>query len=172
MKLAFSIRWDCVTQWYLVYDTGRQHDLQPLFSDSPQITEIYYQAEEGNILGNMQRNRALQSIANGLVYFLDDDNLMHPNFWNLLSNMSLGSVTTFDQLRLEADPPVRINGSTLGVGQIDTAMMVVDRALIGNTRWDGPSGVADGQFAEALRDGHPDKHVYLNEIGSYHHGVV
>jgi len=62
LRLADSIRWDCVTKWILVYDTSRQHDLQPMFCDSPQVTEVYFQAEEGAVLGNMQRNRGLQNV--------------------------------------------------------------------------------------------------------------
>ena len=171
MRLAISIRWDCVTNWILVYDTSRQHDLQPLFSDSPQVTEIFFQAEEGAKLGNMQRNRALQHVMHGLVYFLDDDNVMHPNFWDILPDMSSGHIISFDQLRLEVEPPQRLSGDRLVVDAIDTGMFVMDRALIGQTQWDPSAGNADGMFAEAVSNQHPAKHIYIPEVAAYHHGL-
>jgi len=172
LRLASSIRWDCVTNWILVYDTSRQHDLQPMFSDSPQVTEIYFQAQEGAVLGNMQRNRGLKNVLQGLVYFLDDDNIMHPNFWNILPNITLGHITTFDQLRLEVDPPLRLAGDRLAVNAIDTGMFVVDRVMVGQTQWDPSAGNADGIFVEAVSSQHPNKHVYISEVAAYHHGLL
>ena len=172
MRLAVSIRWDCVNNWILVYDTSRQHDLQPMFSDSPQVTEIYFQAEAGAVLGNMQRNRVLQNVMQGLVYFLDDDNIMHPSFWDILPNVSLGHITTFDQLRLEFDPPERWPGDRLAINAIDTGMFVIDRSLIGQTQWNPNAGNADGMFIEAVSHLHPNKHIYISEVAAYHHGLV
>lgn len=172
LKIAVSIRWDCVTQWILVYDTNRQHDLEPLFSESPKVTEIYFHAEEGAGFGNMQRNKGLEKVMQGLVYFLDDDNIMHPHFWDVLPNITLGHLTTFDEARMEENPPRELGGMTVAVGCIDTAMYVIDRALIGETRWHLNAFNADGQFVEQIYNNHTDKHVYIPEVAAYHHGLV
>lgn len=139
-----------------------------MFSDNPQVTEIYFQAEEGAVLGNMQRNRGLQNVMHGLIYFLDDDNIMHPN----LPKMSLGHITTFDQLRLENNPPIRLPGDRLAVNAVDTGMFVVNRVMVGQTQWDPSAGNADGLFVEAVSSLYPNKHMYISEVAAYHHGLL
>ena len=169
VRIAVSIRWDCVTQWILVYDTERQHDLEPLFSESPKVTEIFFHAEEGAGFGNMQRNRGIDKVMQGLVYFLDDDNIMHAHFWDILPNITLGHITTFDEVRMEDNPPRILTGQSIAVGSIDTAMYVIDRALFGETRWNQSGVAADGMFVEQIFGNHSDKHVY---IPAYHNGLV
>lgn len=173
LRIAVSIHWDCVTKWILVYDTRRQHDLEPLFPESPKVTEIYFQAEEEEAgFGNMQRNKGIEKVMQGLVYFLDDDNIMHPRFWEILPNITLGHITTFDEIRMEDNPPRKFEGMTVGVGFIDTAMYVIDRALIGETRWHMNAFDADGQFVTAIYNNHNSKHIYIPEEAAYHHGLV
>ena len=171
MKIARSMHWECVTQWILVYDTSRQHDLEPQFAGDTKVVELYFHAENGAILGNMQRNKALTKVTQGLVYFLDDDNIMHPHFWDILPNIYEGKMTTFDQMRMEDDPPQILNGSEVAVNHIDTGMMVIDRALIGDTQWHPSAGNADGYFAAAVVAKHADKHKYIPEVAAYHHGL-
>ena len=172
VRIAVSIRWDCVTQWILVYDTERQHDLEPLFSESPKVTEIFFHAEEGAGFGNMQRNRGIDKVMQGLVYFLDDDNIMHAHFWDILPNITLGHITTFDEVRMEDNPPRILTGQSIAVGSIDTAMYVIDRALLGETRWNQSGVAADGMFVEQIFGNHSDKHVYIPGVAAYHNGLV
>ncbi|DBA65791.1 TPA: hypothetical protein ACH3X2_002828 [Trebouxia sp. C0005] len=172
VRIAVSIRWDCVTQWVLVYDTERQHDLEPLFSESPKVTEIFFHAEEGAGFGNMQRNRGIDKVMQGLVYFLDDDNIMHAHFWDMLPDITLGHITTFDEVRMEDNPPRVLEGGTIAVGCIDTAMYVIDRALFGETRWHQNDLTADGMFVEQIFGNHSDKHVYIPGVAAYHNGLV
>lgn len=172
VRIAVSIRWDCVTQWILVYDTERQHDLEPLFSESPKVTEIFFHAEEGAGFGNMQRNRGIDKVMQGLVYFLDDDNIMHAHFWDILPDITLGHITTFDEVRMEDNPPRVLEGETISVGSIDTAMYVIDRALFGETRWHQNDLAADAMFVAEIFGNHTDKHVYIPGVAAYHNGLV
>ncbi len=135
MALEASMQWELLAEWILVYDTAKQHDLESFFADKPKIKEIYFQGP--GVSGNAQRNRGLQQVNDGLVYFLDDDNIVHPHFWELATNSWLGHVVTCDQLRdpslLDMVVPTRevFKGDQVVLGHIDTAMFVIDRALIG-----------------------------------------
>ena len=98
MQVASSILLGCIMRWVLVYDTTRPHELEPHFlAHQHKVHEIF--VHETGISGNALRNRGLDEVTYGLVYFLDDDNIIHPHFWDILPNISLGHVTTFDQQR-------------------------------------------------------------------------
>ena len=165
VELATSINWGCVYRWTVVYDTSQQHNLEVGFADMPKIKEIFFQAE--GVKGNSQRNRALDDIKHGLVYFLDDDNVIHPNFWKILPNIMLGHITTFDQARTAHDGGI-LKGDKVVVNAIDTAMFVIDRALIGTTRFLPSEYNADGIFAQEVLNQHPDSHVYIPEIAAFY----
>lgn len=171
-RLSVSIRFDCIVSWILVYDTSVQNDLEPQFADNPQVIEVYYHSKEEAAFGGTQRNKGMEKVTQGLLHFLDDDNIMHPHFWDILSNISLGRLTTFDQVRMEDNPPRILGGSVVKVGCIDTGMFVVDRVLIADTKWNATAFNTDGVFAEEIAMKHPDKHAYIPEVAAYHHGLV
>ena len=171
-RLAVSIRFDCIVSWVLVYDTSVQNDLEPQFADNPQVLEVYYHSKQKADCGNAQRNKGMEKVTQGLLYFLDDDNLMHPHFWEILPNISLGRFTTFDQVRMEDNPPRILTGNEVRVGSTDSSMFTVDRALIADTKWNATGVSADGLFAEAIVMKHPDKHVYIPRVAAYHNGLV
>ena len=74
-----------------------------MFTYDDRVAEYFW---EGKISGNPQRNFALDLLREkeGYIYFLDDDNKMHPNFWRVaLPAMLEGGydLATFDQVRPE-----------------------------------------------------------------------
>ena len=171
-RLAVSIHFDCIVSWVLVYDTSVQNDLEPQFTDNPQVIEVYYHSKEEADWGNTQRNKGMEKVTQGLLYFLDDDNLMHPHFWEILSNISLGHFTTFDQIRMDDNPPRVLTGNEVRIGSTDTSMFTVDRALVADTKWNATGVSADGVFAEEIVRKHPDRHVYIPGVAAYHNGLV
>ena len=180
LNAAASIQWPCIKQWVLVYDTRTLHDIEPLFAHTSQVTEIFYHAE--GVSGNAQRNRGLVQVETGLIYFLDDDNVMHPHFWDILPNMTSRGIITFDQLRSpRCDRFVSrksychsdnhgevLPGGNLVPGEIDTAMFVVDRQLIGETRFDPMNYSADGAFIIEIGDRFPNNHTYIPEVAAFY----
>ena len=97
---------------------------------------------------------------------------MHAHFWDILPDITLGHITTFDEVRMEDNPPRVLEGGTVAVGCIDTAMYVIDRALFGETRWHQNDVAADGMFVEQIFGNHSDKHVYIPGVAAYHNGLV
>ena len=73
-----SIDFSVIHKWYIVYDTSRDRHYTKIFKD-PQIIEL--ECSDFGIAGHPQRNFAIDIIEDGFIYFVDDDNIVHPNCW-------------------------------------------------------------------------------------------
>ena len=81
-----SLDFRIVREWIIVHDTTRGRIVEHQFLDDPRVREVEYADASGiSAAGNAQRNFALRLLhGDGYVYFLDDDNVVHPNFWRVL----------------------------------------------------------------------------------------
>lgn len=158
---------DKVTQWIIVYDTSKGVKYEKKYLEHPKIYEI--ECNTPNVSGGSPRQEALNMIKDGFVYFLDDDNIIHPNFWNIFTKATLDKFYTFNCM-------VLVNGKSLygdkcKVGTIDTSQFLVPRKIIGNTIWQNVY-TADGLFIEEIYKNHSDKHCYVNEIAAYYNYIT
>lgn len=168
LQTVRSIRFDCIERWIIVYDTTVLHDQAPLLQGHEKIIQLFYHFDEGSsVAGHAQRNRALAEVPNGLVYNLDDDNIVHPHFWDILPQLAAGHLTTFDQQRGNDVDDV-LPGVSPTVNHIDTASFVVDKELIGQLEFDYSLYHADGLFVEGVLAQHPGKHIYIPEVAAYY----
>lgn len=163
-----SINFDYVQEWIIVYDTRRQ-PMNKRFEGYEKVKEYAYDGE--GTAGHQQRNYALNILTknkyNGLVYFLDDDNIIHPNFWNLLKRMNGGCIYSFDQVL--KDGSTGLNGNTLEVGSIDTAQCVIEMSAINNHRFEEDKYEADGIFYKLIGSTcSKNQHIYFPEVGCYY----
>jgi hypothetical protein len=135
-----SIPLDWVDNWFIVYDAKRVSE-NPLFfvDDFPKIKECLYEGE-GNT-GNPQRNFALSKIKSNssYLYFLDDDNIFHPNLVKWLPFIDGKSMYTFDQYN-------RIKGDNISLYNIDSAMVLIPWAPVSKERWIPDLYNADGHY--------------------------
>jgi hypothetical protein len=107
--------------------------------------------------GNGLRNLALQHLPeprNYFVYFLDDDNLMHPHLWRILPALDVAKprVYTVDS-RYTRDVVKILKGSRCKVGFIDTAQLLIAARLLTDVKvatWKAERYDADGVFAMGL----------------------
>lgn len=164
-----SIQMDRIDCWIIVYDTTKTRGVYAPLFDHPKIHEIGHVSSPESCSGNSQRNKALKLVQSGLIYFLDDDNIMHPNFWALLSRMELGHFYTFDQQRWDefvAAPGDIFKGDTPRLQKIDTAQYVVDARM--STFWKEDDYKADGLFIEDIYLRFHQDHVYFPEVAAYY----
>ncbi len=171
-SLFASIKLDLVHEWIIVFDTKKINpkDVDPtsfIFEDK-KIRLLDYSGLKGGH-GNPQRNFGLKAVSDGLVYFLDDDNIIHPNFWKLLNEMKSDNFYTFDQQR---DKNTILKGDKIQVKYIDTAMFVIPRELIGESKWELDHYDADGRFLSEIHNKNADKHIYINKIGCYYNYLL
>jgi hypothetical protein len=160
-KLYDSIHFDKVHKWIIVYDTSKDRMYDKLYEGNPKIQEL---ESNTGISGNPQRNLALSLVEDGFIYFLDDDNIIHPNFWNIFDSFEPEKFYTFDQQRGNTI----LFGNRIQLDHIDTAMIIVHKTHVDNLRWEEDKYNADGIFIVELYNKNKFLHMYINTIASYY----
>ena len=160
-KIKESINFEYVHEWIIVYDGSKIITNPYLFKEDNKIKEYIYKCT--GISGNGQRNYALSKITNEntLLYYLDDDNIIHPNLYNLLNNINNNTIYSFNQYN-------RIKGGNPNIGYIDTAMVLIPFNLCKNIIWKLDIYEADGHYIKDCIDSNRDKHVYIDEDLCYY----
>ena len=113
--------------------------------------------------GNAQRNFALNNITNKntYIYYLDDDNIIHPNLYKLLNIIDDNKIYTFDQ-------ESRIKGNNIQINHIDTAMILIDFNLCQNIRWELNYYNSDGLYITECYNLNKNNHIYVaNDLCYY-----
>jgi len=184
-KIRDSINFDYINEWIIVYDENIINKNPYLFindinniNDMNNINDkIKEYLHKGNgIAGNSQRNYALDNIinTNTYVYFLDDDNIIHPELYNLLDVIENNKIYTFDQKRHIDVFPFKeyLNGNEIEIFNIDTAMFLIDYNLCKNIRWNLHKYHSDGIFIMNCYSENRDKWIYLNKLMSYYNYIT
>ena len=118
LEIEKSINFEYIEEWIIVYDGSKITDNPKIFENNNKIKEYVFKGE--GISGNPQRNYALTKITNPdtLIYYLDDDNILHPDIYKLLNIIDNDKMYTFNQYNI-------LNGNNINVGCIDTAMVII-----------------------------------------------
>ena len=159
-KVYESIHFEKIHKWIIVYDTSKQMTYTKLFQHD-KILET--ECSDFGISGNAQRNFGASLVLDGHIYFLDDDTIVHPEFWNLQFDNEY--FYTFDQYRCSICGWV-LYGNDIRVNRIDTAMFVVPKHMF--SEWDVSRYDADGYFITKLNILNPGKHIYCNVLACYY----
>ncbi len=152
--------------WYIVVD-GPKISLNVLTDDHIKIISQYITVPH-SISGNGQRNRALDQIEEGIVCFLDDDNLLHPRFIKKLSDLVVLKGSRIGMVCKQELSPGRIRAIRVKKGKIDAAQFAADIRMIGRCRWRLNDYSADGEFIEAIYQSEPENFVSIQEVLSYY----
>jgi len=164
-RIRESINFDYVDEWIIVYDESKIIKNPKLFEnqENNKIKEYIYTCNNEGISGNPQRNYALDKITNidTILYYLDDDNLIHPNLYRLLNVMDNDKLYTFNQYE-------RLKGNNVRLGYIDTAMFIIPYKLCNNQRWVLDKYEADGIYIIECYNNNTNNHVFVdNELCYY-----
>jgi predicted O-methyltransferase YrrM len=157
MQIKNSINFNYVDEWLIVYDGRKITENPKLFQEHHNIKEFVYKGD--GISGNPQRNYALTQISNPTtsLYYLDDDNIIHPNLYRLLSIMDNTKLYTFNQ-------DDRLKGHGVGIGGIDTAMVIIPYQLCNNINWIPDNYCADGHYIKDCYDKNINIHIFVDNI--------
>ena len=166
-----SINFNYISKWIIVHDGSKVKDR--VFPNHEHIIEDFNN-DFLNDSGNPQRNHGLE-ILNKLypsgsvfVYFLDDDNIIHPNFYIIVQNIKKGHLYTFDQVGHPIRPH-RFRGNDIRPCAIDTGMFFGDFDLFREVRWiQGGGAFSDGYYIRECYSKNQDKHQYISMIASYY----
>ena len=159
MTIRDSIRLPRATfTWWIVFDANENEiDKKYIPSDA----RILWHKDKKSVAGHAQRNYALSLIDDGMVYFLDDDTLLHPDLYNETCKANeYHDFIHFDQEN--PDGTKRIGGK-VEVNHIDTGSAVASRQLIGNTRFRTDLYNADGYFWKTISQ-KASNTKYINKV--------
>lgn len=176
-----SIDFNLIDEWIIVYDLTTSiaaYDSKkkidkfsgnlPLFQNNKKITEIF-NTERIGAWGNIERNIALQHISKdrvGWLYYLDDDNIMHSNIWevfqmNLPTHLIFlgnfrGGLTVFSYV--------------CEIGLVDSGQLIIPIQIAKETYWQPYNYSADGLYITDICNLHSNiiKRLFLS--ASYHNG--
>jgi hypothetical protein len=166
LKIKKSINFEYIEEWIIVYDGSKIFDNPKLFKnqENNKIKEYVYNGE--GISGNPQRNYALTKITNPntLLYYLDDDNIIHPNFYRLLTIIDNTKIYTFNQYN-------RLKGNDICIGSIDTAMVIIPYNLCKNIKWILDIYAADGYYITNCYDENKNIHIYIDNDLCYYNQI-
>jgi 2-polyprenyl-3-methyl-5-hydroxy-6-metoxy-1,4-benzoquinol methylase len=166
MDIKNSINFEYIDEWIIVYDGSKITDNPKLFEnqENNKIKEYVYKGE--GISGNPQRNYALTKISNPntLLYYLDDDNIIHPKLYQLLKIVDHTKLYTFNQ-------GTRCRGNNIRPGGIDTAMIIIPYELCKNEKWILDNYEADGHYIKACYDANSNVHIYVNNDLCYYNKI-
>ena len=165
LEIKKSINFDYVDEWIIVYDGSKIINNPKLFEDD-KIKEYVYKCNYKGISGNPQRNFALDNITNPdtLLYFLDDDNIIHPNLYRLLNIIDNTKMYSFNQYN-------RIKGNNICVNKIDTAMVLIPYKSCENIKWILNLYNADGYYIQECYNKNKKKLIYVNNDLCYYNKI-
>ncbi len=167
-KLKDSINFDLINKWYIIYDTSKNRMYNKIFTDNNKIEEHEY-SDEKSVAGHAQRNYGLGLIDDGLIYFLDDDNIIHHNFWDIIKNCTNDYFYTFDQLQTYNGK--LLLGNNIKVYWIDTAQYILSKKFINDIKFDITKYHADGLFIESIYKKFSNYHIYIPKIGCFYNYI-
>ena len=142
-KIYETIDFNIIIKWIIVYDGKHITNNPQLFINNNNIEEYIHTCNESD-WGNAQRNYALDILAekkalhNCFIYYLDDDNIIHPNLYNLFKFVKKNNIYTFDQKRLsniDGSYGETLKGNDISWKKVDTSQILLYYPLIKNIRW-------------------------------------
>ena len=126
--------------------------------------------------GIAQKNAGMASITNGFFHCLDDDNIVHPDFFLGLERAMRANfgrrAFVFGQRRWDNVKSLVASPDRMEYGKIDNTMFVVHKSLIEEKRYDlTRSGREDFHFFRSLYDLYPDEFVFISETLAYYNFI-
>jgi hypothetical protein len=176
IKIKGSIRFDYIDQWIIVYDGKKVTEHPNVFGneENSKIKEYIYTGEGRS--SNPQRNYGIGQVEDKhtYLYFLDDDNIVHPDLYDLLDTAEYGKIYTFNQDRPKDVFPfvTCLLGDTIELRKIDTAMFLIDYQLCKYVRWVPDKYNADGIYAMECYSTNRDKWIYVNRTLAYYNSII
>ena len=165
-------------KWWVVFDTRVVKDVDGKFLSDLQQSggrALFFEGVEGDFAHSLL-SKTLDLIEDGFVYFLDDDNILHEDFWDSMSesiknnpekrgfifNQKIGGKDFTGQDIRFAKP------ENTKVRHIDMAQFVGRRDLIGESRFVPNDYIADGYFIEKVYNLNPDDFYFIDKVLCYY----
>lgn len=165
-------------KWWVVFDTRVIKDIDADFLTDLQLLggqAIFLKGVEGDMAHSLL-SKVIDKIEDGFIYFLDDDNILHENFYDVISksikdnpekrgfifSQKVGGVD-FSGLDIREAKPENTR-----VQHIDMAQFLLKRDLIGEHRFIPGDYKADGYFIEKIYNLNKEDFHFISEVLCYY----
>lgn len=164
--------------WYLVFDTNviKEIDIELLLHLQSLNTKIKFEKSIKGDHGHQMINHCFDEIQDGWIYVLDDDNILHTDFYDKMSstiqnnpdkrgiifNQKIGGIDFTGQDIRYCSP------ENVKVSKIDMAQFFLRKDFIGDRRIVLGQYVGDGIFIEKLHSENPEEFYFIDEILCYY----
>lgn len=165
-------------KWWVAFDTRVIKDIDADFLTELQSLggEAYFVKGEDGDMAHSILSTIIDKIEDGFVYFLDDDNIIHENFYQKINQSILENPNKkgfiFSQKVSGKDftgLDVReANPNNVRVQHIDMAQFLLRRDLIGDTRFVKGDYKADGYFIEDIYKNNKEDFFFIKDILCYY----
>jgi len=161
-------------KWWLIFDTRNLKEIDVDFLESLQsinCESLFYKGEEGDF-GHQLINKSFDKIQDGFVYMLDDDNIIHQDFYENLHKSINENPTKkgfifsqkvdgrdFSKLDIRIGSPENTK-----VSHIDMAQFVLEKSLIGSYRIGPMNYIADGMFIEKIYNENKEEFIFIDKV--------
>jgi len=180
IKKSIDIQNSFDLKWWILFDTRFNSNIdQDLIDDLISFGAIvkFFYSVPGD-MGHSYLNEVFSEINEGFIYVLDDDNILHENFYSeiypVISNTDK-KIIVFDQYVGGKDfSGVEIRKSCLDnvkVTKIDFAQYVFHQSLTVNKKLRPMEYCADGYFIEELADENSDMFLFLGKVLCYYNYI-
>lgn len=167
-------------KWWIIFDTANLSQIDTdILSQVSNLAQIKFIPSVIGDYGHQSINLCLDEINVGLVYVLDDDNILHENFQErllfYLENNSDKKGFIFNQKVCHKDfsglDIRQAKPENVKVGHIDMAQFVLTRELIGDNRLNSGNYKADGVFIENIYNENSEDFLIIDEILCYYNWI-
>lgn len=133
---------------------------------------IYKQPPDKSVGGHNAKNIAIKKyIKNGFIYQLDDDNLLHPDFFTCIYNI-IKENPTKKIIMFSCENYIEIkDGWEPEEGKIDTSMYVFDKSAVGEEDFIPERCGGDGVFIKNLYNKHKEKTIIERKNLCYYNKI-
>jgi glycosyltransferase involved in cell wall biosynthesis len=180
-KIYEGLKTDLVNvKWWILFDTNIIQTIPTsILTFLTSINaEIRYAGGDSNSCGINLINNVLDEIKSDWIYILDDDNLIHENFFETISNLVSENISKrgfifnqkvggidFSGLDIREAKPEMVR-----VGYIDSAQFLLKRDIISDLRFKNDYK-ADGYFIEELYNNNKNEFIFLNKELCYYNKI-
>lgn len=177
LKIYESLKTDKFkVNWFVLFDVSNIKDIDPkLLYNLQGKCEIRYMKSIENDYGYSMINEVLNEISSGWIYILDDDNIIHEDFFESLykniNNNPDKNAFVFNQKVDGLDftgIDIRIaSPQNMYIGGIDVAQFCIKRELISDSKF-GSGYTGDGIFISEFYSKHSEQFYFIDEVLCYY----
>lgn len=150
-------------EWYIIYDTYAEI-FNPDFKDIDWIHQYSYRDPKSKG-GHAQLNFALQIVKSGIFFPLDDDTVMHPDFFKVIDKQHKLGFFFHDELR--EGGIIYARPGHIKENEVGQQNFAIHTALLKNYQYP-LDYTGDGKLIEKIYSEHPDNFVFIDQVLGFH----